>query len=258
MTVLVASCHTCLRCNLCAPRWIEQTGRESKAHEVPEEKQAKFELVARHIKGGEEFDRIRCQIREGDVIAIWMTDKEKRHGLLRGNIKVLSYMIMPYAHLAIAVKDTGKGEELRQFTSQGMRGPNTLDDLRKLERQTFDIYRIDKHGQLDLERLREFVQVVQKKANRLFAYNFVGMVGILSNHLEPLTPDEIGDDYLCSTAVAAALHYSGLDLDAVQCCEVLNMISPKRVVTSTGRMMTRSEMEAAACSRGSRNYPAAN
>lgn len=242
LTALLASCHTSLRCNLGAPRWIKPTKGEATVHTVSEEKRAKFELVRSFTKGDKDFRQVRSVIQEGDVITFRMTEKEKRDGILHGNVKAVSYMIYRYAHMAIAVRDPNNPDELLLFTSQGARGPNTMDGLDELENHTIDIYRLNRWRQMDMVRLREFVSTSLRKANKVFGYNFVGMVGIWSNCLEPHIPSEIGDDYLCSTAVAAALHYAGLNLDAVRCCEAFNMISPWRVVTSTGRMMSRSEM----------------
>lgn len=244
LTALLASCHTSVRCNLGAPRWVKPTEAELTAGEVPEGKRAKFNLVASYNKGGQGLEKVLRTIQEGDVIAYRMTGREKRGGLLRGNVKAVSYLLMKYAHLSIVVKDSDLPSPLRLYTSQGARGPNILDGLDELEHHSFDVYRVDRWRELDMIRLREFVDTSLKKANRIFGYNFIGMVGIWSNYLEPHSKKEVGDDYLCSTAVAAALHYSGLDLDAVRCCEVFNMVSPERVVTSTGRMMSPVEMKA--------------
>lgn len=238
LTALLVSCHHSVRCNLGPPRWIKPTEAEVTACAVPEGKRTKFDLVASFTKGGEGFNSVRSTIQEGDVIAYRMTEKEKRDGILHGNVKAVSYMMMKYAHLSIAVRDPENHNKLRLYTSQGARGPNIIDDLNELERHSIDVYRVDRWEQLDVARLREFVETSLKKANKIFGYNFVGMVGIWSNHLEPRRKRDIGDDYLCSTAVAAALHYSGLDLDAVRCCEAFNMVSPLRVVTSTGRIVS--------------------
>ncbi|MCP5537338.1 MAG: hypothetical protein H7A51_14040 [Akkermansiaceae bacterium] len=231
-----------MRCNLGPPRWIKPTKAEVAACALPKGKRARFDLIAGHTKGDSGLNDVCKVIQEGDLVAFRMTDKEKRDELLHGNIKAVSYLMMQYAHLSIAVKDPDNPRALRLYTSQGARGPNILDTLDELAHHSFDVYRLDRWKQLDMVRLREFVHRSINKKNKIFSYNFVGMVGIWSNCLEPHTPSEIGDDYLCSTAVAAALHYSGLDLDAVRCCEALNMVSPLRVVSSTGRIMPRREM----------------
>lgn len=244
LTALLVSCHTSVRCNLGAPRWIKPTEAELTACNVPTGKRAKFDLIASYTKGSGNFNTVRKTIQEGDVIAFRMTEKEKRDGVSHGDVRTVGYMVMKYAHLAIVVKDPKDPKVLRLYTSQGARGPNILDGLDELEIHTIDIYRLDRWRQLDMVRLSEFVEISLKKKNKIFGYNFIGMVGIWSNYLEPKSPKEIGDDYLCSTAVAAALHYSGLDLDAVRCCEAFNMISPLRVVTSTGRIMPPDKMVA--------------
>lgn len=238
------SCHTSLRCNLGAPRWFKPTKAEEVAYTVPDSERAKFEMIHSFTKDEGDFSQVRKTIQEGDVVAFRMTAKEKRDGIFHGNVKAVSYIIMKYAHLAIAVKDPQHPDRLLLYTSQGARGPNTIDTIADLEQHSIDVYRLDRWKQFDIVRLREFVAVSLKKANKVFAYNFVGMVGIYSNCMEPHNQKEIGNDYLCSTAVAAALHYAGLNLDAVRCCEALNMVSPLRVVTSSGRMMSASEMTA--------------
>jgi hypothetical protein len=45
LTALLARCHTSLRCNLGAPRWIKPTKVEATVHTVPDEKRAWFELM---------------------------------------------------------------------------------------------------------------------------------------------------------------------------------------------------------------------
>ena len=242
LTALLASCHTCVRCNLGAPRWIKPTEAELTACNVPTGKRAKFDIIASYTKGAENFEAVRKTIQVGDLVAVRMTEKEKRDGVKHGSVKAVSYMVMKYAHMAIVVKDPKDPKVLCLYTSQGARGPNIEDGLDELELHTIDIYRLDLWKQLDMVRLNEFVVTSLKKKNKIFGYNFIGMVGIWSNYLEPKSPKDIGDDYLCSTAVAAALHYAGLDLDAVRCCEAFNMISPLRVVTSTGRMMVPEKM----------------
>ena len=62
------------------------------------------------------------------------------------------------------------------------------------------------------------------------------MFGIWSDKLEPETKEDIDDDYMCSTSVAAALHYAGFDLDRVRCCEAFSLISPSYVLNSGGRI----------------------
>ncbi|MBT8044846.1 MAG: hypothetical protein KJO79_07840 [Verrucomicrobiae bacterium] len=231
-----------MRCDLGAPRWIKPTAAEVKAHTHSGEKRTNFTRIASFTKGDSGFKDVRNKIQEGDVVAFRMTSKEKRNGLLHGNIKTFSYILLKYAHMAIVVRDPDDPAVMRLYTSQGARGPNIIDDIDHLEHHTIDVYRLNHWRQLDLNRLREFVSTSVQKKNKIFAYNFIGMVGIYSNHLEPHTPSEIGDDYMCSAAVAAALHYAGLDLDAVRCCEVFNMVSPLRVITSTGRIIPSQKM----------------
>ena len=63
------------------------------------------------------------------------------------------------------------------------------------------------------------------------------MFGLWNSNLTPAQPDEIGHDYICSTAVVAALYYAGLELDAVRNWGYLDLCSPKQVVSSRGRIL---------------------
>lgn len=237
VSFLVASCHRLdTPCSLGAPRWIRPTKAERQEHKVPERDRAHFRMVATHSKHTGNPDRLIGTIREGDVLAFRMTRRQKKHGLLHGSVRTFGYFIMKYAHLAIAVRDPADPGQLRLYTSEALRGPNLLNDLGELRNHSFDVYRLDKAHRLDLRRLREFAAISSQKTNRLFGYNFLGMLGIWGNFLEPQSPSDIGDDYICSTSVAAALHYAGLDLDRVRCCEALNLISPWRVIKSGGTL----------------------
>lgn len=231
----VVSCHRMdTPCRIGAPRWIKPTRAETTAHKVPEKDRARFQVIAQHKRHTGDPNDILRLIQEGDVFAFRMTKREKKDGLLHGSVRTFGYVIMKYAHLAIAVRDPNHPDQLRLYTSQALRGPNLLDDLGELKKHSFDIYRLNKANRLDMRRLREFAAISAEKTNKWYGYNFFGMLGIWSNQLEPQSPSDIGDDYICSTSVAAALHYAGLDLDRVRCCEAFNLISPWRVVKSGG------------------------
>ncbi len=222
-------------CHRGAPRWIKPTKEEREAHKVPVKDRARFQLIGSHTKGTGDPNHLIGVVREGDVVAYWMTGRQKRKEILKGNVRASLYFILRYAHLAVAVRKQND-EKLRLYSSEALRGPNMLDDLSDMKDYSFDVYRLDKADRLDLKRLREFTAVSVAKSNKWIGYNFLGMLGIWSNMLEPESQSDIGNDYICSTSVAAALHYSGLDLDRVRCCEALNMISPKRVLMSQGRL----------------------
>ena len=237
ISMLLASCHQMNKpCRVGVPYWIKPTEDEVTACNVPIENRANFEMIATHSLDNGNPDSLIGTIREGDVLAFRMTDQQKKDGMLQGSVRTFGYAIMKYAHLAIAVRDPKNPSELRLYTSQALRGPNLLDDLGELKKHSFDVYRLDQVDRLNMERLREFAAVSAEKTNKWIGYNFLGMLGIWSNQLEPEQVEDIGDDYICSTSVAAALHYAGLDLDGVRCCEALNMISPWRVVKSGGRI----------------------
>ncbi|MBT7958541.1 MAG: hypothetical protein HN759_04330 [Akkermansiaceae bacterium] len=234
---LLMSCHPMgTPCHIGAPRWVIPTKAERQYHNVPEKDRARFQLVATHSKYSKDSNYLLDIIKEGDVFAFRMTRREKKDTLLKGSIRSLGYFMMKYAHLAIAVRDENNPDQLRLYTSEAFRGPNLIDELGVITNYSFDVYRLDKSDRLNMHRLREFAFISANKTNKWFGYNFLGMLGIWSNMLEPVSISDIGDDYICSTSVAAALHYAGLDLANVRCCEVFNLISPWLIISSQGRL----------------------
>lgn len=221
-------------CQLGAPRWVKPTKAERVSHTIPKKDRARFQLVATHTKHKGDPDRLLDIIEEGDVLAFRMTLRQKKDQILRGNVRTFGYFLMKYAHLAVAIRDMDNPKQLRLYSSEAFRGPNLLDELGELRNHSFDVYRLNQADRLDIGRLREFANISAGNTNKWLGYNYFGMLGIWSNQLEPESPSDIGDDYICSTSVAAALHYAGFDLDRVRCCEALNLISPWRVIGGGG------------------------
>ena len=135
------------------------------------------------------------------------------------------------------VKDPKKRGKLRLFSSHSFKGPNIKEDIDTLADHSWDAYRLDKWNRVDKGRFYEFIDLCIDKAGNWAGYDFTGMFGLWNAGIEPHHPDEIGNDYICSTVVVAALHYAGLKLDAVNRDGLLDLISPAQVVKSQGRFV---------------------
>ncbi|MBT8044008.1 MAG: hypothetical protein KJO79_03575 [Verrucomicrobiae bacterium] len=198
---------------------------------------ARFEKVASYKKGDTNFNQIKSQIREGDLIAFWMTPKATKKGLLNVRIGALAFLAFQYGHSAIVVKVPGRKPPLRLFSCLPKIGSHYSGGLDELQEKNFIVFRLDQWNKVDAQRLREFANIARKKSNEGFAYDYVAAAGIWSNHLEPLNQDDIQGTYTCSTSVAAALHYAGVDLTKIKNRHAFQIVSPKKVFTSPGRII---------------------
>ena len=82
----------------------------------------------------------------------------------------------------------------------------------------------------------EFVEKSQEKAGTWIGYDFSGMFGVWNSNLRPSEAKAIGHDYICSTVVAAALYYAGADMKVSARAGWLDLVSPRQVVMSHGRL----------------------
>lgn len=201
------------------------------------EGEAKFELVASYRKGDKNFQQIKKNIREGDLIALWMTREETRRGLFNVRLSALAYVVLEYGHLAIAVKLPDRDPQIRLYSSLPGIGSHFSGGLDELEEKNFRIFRLDRWDEVSAERLREFTNIARKKSRKVFGYDYFAAGGLWSDHLEPCHPHQIGGGYMCSTSVAAALHYAGLDLHNVGRCAAFQIVGPKKVFTSKGYLI---------------------
>jgi hypothetical protein len=88
---------------------------------------------------------------------------------------------------------------------------------------------------VNIDRLLEFVRIsiVQEKGGE--SYGDLSSLGFGNANLKPRTQVDIGGGYTCSTVVAAALYYAGVELDKTRGSSHLDLVSPKQIVTSKGR-----------------------
>jgi hypothetical protein len=182
-------------------------------------------------------------LREGDLVAYWMKKGEARRAIMKGNFNSIGYRLLSYGHLAIVVKDPDNNNKLRLFSSQSFKGANIREDIDTLKDHSWDSYRLNQWNRVDKKRLYEFVDIAQSKAGHWAGYDFSGMFALWNSNLKPIQSHKIGHDYICSTVVVAALYYSGLELDAVQREGLLDLVSPKQVVTSKGRIIPLPEVK---------------
>lgn len=219
-------------------RWVEKPASRGVSQQADPKDRTQFDFVARFDQDKPEtFETQKATLREGDLVAYWMKKGEARRAIFRGNLNSIGYRLLSYGHLAIVVKDPENQNKLRLFSSQSFKGVNIGEDIDTLKDHSWDSYRLDQWNRVDKKRLYEFVEVAQSKAGHWAGYDFSGMFALWNSNLKPSDAHKIGHDYICSTIVVAALYYSGLELDAVQRGGLLDLVSPKQVVTSKGRII---------------------
>ena len=216
-------------------RWAEKPSPDGPSKDAAPADRTKFVPVCSFDRRqAHTFDTRRNNLREGDLIAYWMTKQEASDAIERGQLNKVGYGMLSHGHLAILVKDTNDKNKLRLFSSQSFKGPNIDEDIDSLANHSWDVYRLDKWNRVDKGRFYEFINLSIEKAGNWQGYDFTGMFGLWNSGIEPSHPEEIGQDYICSTVVVAALHYAGIKLDAVNRGGLLDLISPAQVVKSDG------------------------
>ena len=214
-------------------RWVEKPVYAEDIQDIPEEKRLHFDKVGGYTKGDKGFVQVMQSLREGDVLAYHMTREQSRNDILKGRLSSGGYHVLEYGHLAILTHVDGS-ETLRLLSSQAFKGPNTKEDVHTLQDHSFDIYRLNRWDQVDLNRFHEFVEKSQAKAGNWIGYDFSGMFGVWNSNLRPSEAKAIGHDYICSTVVAAALYYAGADMQVSRRAGWLDLVSPRQVVSSHG------------------------
>ncbi len=228
----------------CTLRWVEKPSSNGVSKRAKPEDRTQFDFVTAFDHAAPEtFESRKAALREGDLVAYWMKTGEARRAIMKGNLNTIGYRLLSYGHLAIVVKDPHDKNKLRLFSSQSFKGPNIREDIDTLKDHSWDIYRLDQWQRIDKKRLYEFVDLVQARAGNWAGYDFSGMFALWNSNLEPSEAKKIGRDYICSTVVVAALYYSGLELDAVQRQGLLDLVSPKQVVSSKGRIIALPDVE---------------
>ena len=225
-------------------RWVEKPSSRGVSHQADPKDRTKFDLVTSFDQQEPgTFAEQKEQLKEGDLIAYWMKTNESRRAILKGDVNKIGYRLLDYGHLAMLVKDPENPRKLLLLSSQSFKGANTKDDIKTLKDHSWDAYRLDKWKRIDQARLQEFIKHASSKAGHWAGYDFSGMFAMWNSNLKPEHLDKVGHDYICSTIVVAALYYSGLELDAVQRKGLLDLVSPKQVVTSKGRIIELPEVE---------------
>lgn len=221
-----------------ALRWIEKPSAQGVSFQAKPEDVTEFiPLTTFDEAQPDTFDSRKSKLKEGDLVAYWMKKNEARRAIIRGELSKVGYRLLTYGHLAIVVCNPDKPSELMLFSSQSFKGPNIDESIDTLKDHSWDAFRLDQWDRIDTNRLHEFVQLSQDRAGNWKGYDFSGMFGLWNSELEPGKADHIGHDYICSTIVVAALYYSGLKLDAVQRHGLLDLVSPKQVVSSKGSII---------------------
>lgn len=216
-------------------RWMEKPSPTGPSHEADPADRTKFATICSYDKDQPKtFKNRKSKLREGDVIAYWMKKREAAKAISRGNLAGPGYSMLTHGHLSIIIKDPKDSDKLVIYTAHPFKGPHTDLDLESLAEKSWDVYRLDQWDRVDKPRFYEFVDLSIDKAGNLTGYDFTGMFGLWNAGIEPSHPDEIGNDYICSTMIVAALHYAGLKLDAVNRDGLLDLISPGQVVRSQG------------------------
>lgn len=220
-------------------RWAEKPASNGVSQLADPKDRTQFDLVTSFdLASPENFSDRKAKLREGDLVAYWMKNNEARCAIVTGNANSIGYRLFKYGHLAIVVKDPENKNKLRLFSSQSFKGVNIREDIDTLKDHNWSSYRLDQWHRVDKKRLYEFVELAQARAGNWAGYDFSGMFALWNSNMKPSHSHEIGRDYICSTVVVAALYYSGLELDAVQRNGLLDLVSPKQVVTSKGRVVS--------------------
>lgn len=221
-------------------RWIEKPARRGPPQEARPEDRTRFIALMSFDKesGLDTFEHRKAELREGDVIAYRMGKWEARKEIMKGHLNKIGYRLLEYGHLAIVVRSPSNPSELRLLSSHSFKGVHLREGLTTLRDNSWDCYRLDRWDRVDTDRLREFVEIATSRAGHWTGYDFAGMFGITNSELRPEEPRDIDREYHCSTAVVAALYYAGLELDAIRRGGIADVVSPKQVVTSTGRLMS--------------------
>lgn len=218
-------------------KWMEKPSSHGPSKKAAAEDLAEFKQVFafEHALDDGAFKRTLGKLQEGDVLAYRLGKWEARKEIFTGKLNKVAYRLYKYGHLAIVVRDPENTKQLRIFSSESFKGPNMQEGLETLRTHNFDVYRLNKWERVDKARLNEFVQLAMKKAGHWYGYDFSGMFGLWNSNLKPKKPEDIGHDYICSTIVLTALHYSGVELDADERGGLLDIVTPAQVVNSKGR-----------------------
>ena len=226
------------------PSWLQRAWVPKPSRLAKREDRVTFKQVAsyRRYEGKHGLkEKIRL-IREGDLIAASLGKLESGKDLVfRRRLNYIAYTVLDYGHLDLVVQDPAGSGELVLFTCTTKEGVNTQRRLLDLGNRDWDVYRINDWQRVDRDRLYEFIEVGLKRGQNDQTYDNFSAVGFRNANLKPENKGDIGGGYICSTVVAAALHYAGVELDNTRNSAYVDLVSPQQVVTSQGRFFRHKE-----------------
>ncbi len=229
------------------PGWIQRAfvPRPSRLAEPGD--RLEFKRVARFRRqtGEEGLQKKTTLLQEGDLVAARLGKIEAGTDFfLKWKKYAAGYTFLKYGHLDLVIRDPGGGDELVLFTCNGTEGVNIKRQLKDLGSRDWDVYRTKDWSRIDKERLLEFlrISIVQEKGGE--SYGDLSSLGFGNANLKPRTQEDIGGGYTCSTVIAAALYYAGMELDKTRGSSHIDLVTPKQIVTSKGRFFTVPNSEA--------------
>lgn len=164
------------------------------------------------------------RLRPGDVLVFSGEDASS------GGSAMVAAALGRYSHAAIAFRSIDSARELRVLTADSEEGVVTRRALTYLAGRSFQVYAFPQEL-LDLDRLARFAWRAAHLGR--LDYDWSSACLALNSNLIPNALAEIDDEYTCATVVAAALHFSGLSLDAAHC--EWQWVSPGDLVHSPAR-----------------------
>ena len=218
-------------------RWVERPGSGKAWAATDPADRVVFEPLFSHERGATDFPKLKEELKPGDLIAYRMTTKEARKQLAKGDLTKVGYRLLDYGHLGMIIENPSGAGPLLILSSHSFRGPNTNETVDTLAEHSWDAFRLNQSERVNTARLREFVLLAKKEAGAWYGYDFSGMFGMWNSNLRPRDAKDIGHDYICSTVVLAALYYAGVELDTAHRHGILDVVTPKQLVTSKGRII---------------------
>lgn len=176
-------------------------------------------------------------LKEGDLVAASLGKIESSHDLIvNRRLNYIAYTVLDYGHLDIVVIDPEGSDEKVLFTCQSFEGVNAKRRLQDLDNRDWDAFRMKNWERVDRERLYEFIKIaLERGQNKDAYYDNLSAIGMRNANLKPVSKNDIGGGYICSTAVVSALYYAGVELDNMRSSSYIDLVSPKQVFTSEGR-----------------------
>ena len=220
------------------PSWVQRAFVPRPSRLADPGDRVEFNQVAkfRRKSGEASLAEKTALLREGDLLAARQGKLKSGWDLFfKGKRYAAGYTFLKYGHLDLVLCDPDGGGELVLFTCDSTNGVNAKRRLSDLGNRDWDVYRMTDWSRIDRERLSEFVRTSIKQGNGAESYDDYSALGFRNANLRPRTNEDIGGGYICSSVIAAALYYAGVELDKTRGNTQIDIVSPKQVVTSKGR-----------------------